>query len=193
MTLETGATHVTALIPDYVLDLLEGEEQRAVSSHLAHCRRCQHAVRRERQIVFALRDTIATATRPDTKRLSALMPEAPPRAPAMLPLIYKPLAATLLLLLVILGSMALQSGRHQPIWPGTAPGIFAATASATNTATDTPTMAATSTATEMAKASPVRPTPQPAGAAVGATASAAVLAPRPAVIPVAVSPFLRGY
>jgi anti-sigma factor RsiW len=189
MTLETDATHVTALIPDYVLDLLEREEQRTVSLHLAECRHCQRAVRRERQIVFALRDTISTATQPDPKRLSALRPETPQRGPATLPLIHKPLAATLLLLLVILGSLALHGRRHQPIWSTTAPGIFAATASATNAATDTPTIAATSTATEMANAKPAQPTPQPASA----TASAAFLAPRPAVIPVAVSPFLRGY
>lgn len=183
---ETG--HVTAMIPDYVLDLLGREEQRTVSSHVAACRRCQLAVRRERQILFAVRDTFSSATRPDAARLRALRPEMPRSGSTILPLMHKPLAATLLLLLVILGSLALQTRRNESLWSTTAPGVYAATASATNT----PTKAATSTATQMAQAGSDQPTPEPLGSPARSSVRA-VAAPRPAVAPMSLSPYFRGY
>lgn len=190
MNPESDTRHVTAQLPDYVLDLLACEERRLVSSHLAVCPQCRLAVRRERQLVLAVRDTFSAATQPDSKRLNSLRPAVPQSRSDMVPLWHKPLAATLLLLLVILGSLALQSRRSEAIWPATSPGLFAATASVNDTVTDTPTLAVTSTATELATQSPAPPTPGPARPPVGA-AVRAVLSPRPAVAPVAVSPFLK--
>lgn len=198
MNPESDARHVTDLLPDYVLDLLAHEEQRLVSSHLSVCHQCRLAARRERQLVLAVRDTFSAATQPDSKRLYALRPAMSHSRSSLLPVWQKPLAATLLLLLVILGSLALQSRRSEAIWPAASPGVFAVTASVNDTVTDTPTLAATSTATEMAPQSSAPPTPKPDRAPDRAPDSApvsaavrAVLSPRPAVAPVAVSPFFK--
>ena len=217
MNPESDNSHVTALIPDYVLDLLAREEQRHVATHVATCRRCRQAVYHERQLLFAVRDTYSTATRPDPARLSRLRPAIPQSGLAAQPFwlrpmvqalgrplvralgrpmvravgqpLTRPLAATLLLLLVIIGSLALQSGHNEGIWRPTSPGVVAATAAVT----DTPTLTATSTAQRQAgqpTASPELPTPLPIRAPVRA-AVRAVSPPRPAAIPVAIPPLLR--
>jgi hypothetical protein len=186
MKLESEMGHVTALLPDYVLEMLAGEEQRLVSSHLAVCRQCRLAARRERKIVHAVRDTFATATQPDSERLNALMPHVFQGRASLQSFWPQPLAATLLLLLVLLGSLALQSRRNEGIWAATRSGFGAATVAVT----DTPTLTATSTATEIFPERLVLPTPRPVKAAVG-TAVSAVSVPRPAIAPVAISPLIR--
>jgi hypothetical protein len=183
---ESDKRHVTALIPDYVLDLLAREDRRLVSSHLAACQECRQAVGQERHFVHAVRDTFSTATQPDARRLNTFMPAVPQTGSRIQPFWPKPLAATLLLLLVILGSLALQNQSTRGIWPATRPGVLAATVAIT----DTPTQTATSTATGPAPESRQLPTPKPARAAARA-AMTAVSAPRPAVVPVAVSPILK--
>lgn len=182
--------HADALIPDYVLDLLAGEEHQGVSRHLASCRRCRLAVQQERQLLLAVRDTMSAATVPDPARLSMLKPSAPQSKHSLQPMWQKPLAATLLILLVILGSFALHARRSDAIWPAASPRSFMATAPVIETATDTPTLSATSTATEIARQSKSFPTPEPVRASDGG-AIGAVLSPRPAVAPIAISPFLR--
>ena len=190
MNSNSNMRHVNALIPDYVLDLIGEEEVRRVSAHLETCRQCRLALQRERRLLLAVRDTVSAATKADPARLSMLKPPAPQSRQSLRLVWQKPLAATMLLLLVILGSLALQVRRNEAIWPAASPGVFMATTAATETVTDTPTLSVTSTATELARQGKTLPTPEPVKASDG-SAIGAVLAPRPAVAPIAVSPFLR--
>lgn len=68
-------THVDSLVTDYVLDLLSGDERRAVECHVADCPGCMDllasALRREARLSSMFRKSMA----PASGRLEALWPQ----------------------------------------------------------------------------------------------------------------------
>ena len=135
--------HILNLIPDYVLDLLPGEQKMAVERHLTICAGCRQAVQQERQIGHLLRQTMQAASRPAPERLAGLQPAPPGGWKLLWATKWPRQAATLaLLLLLFVGFLGLQQQNERPIfWPGqNTPWTMTATL------TEGPTMTATLTA-----------------------------------------------
>ena len=129
--------HVTDLITDYVLGLLPKVEKEHVTLHISGCADCKSALQQERQIAQLVRSTLSTATQLDNRRLQQLRPDLPSARMSFLGTFawQKPLAAALLLLLVIVGTIGLQRTDRPAIWPEAT--AYYTKVAATNTATST--------------------------------------------------------
>jgi anti-sigma factor RsiW len=106
--------HVLNQVSDYVLGLLPSGESRRVEQHVALCRECRQAIRRERQIGTTIRSSIARIPQPGRRRFQELMPPAPSRRQIRWRIAWqKQLAPVFLGLIVLLGSWGLwQTGRN---------------------------------------------------------------------------------
>lgn len=98
--------HIHNQISDYVLDLLPDEEKQAAARHVAGCKKCQEAVRREREIGRLVHRTLNKATTPDYGRLQSLMPPIPARRTSVLAFLapYRQWAIACLLLVAMMGA-----------------------------------------------------------------------------------------
>jgi anti-sigma factor RsiW len=166
-----ASEHPLNELSDYVLDLLAPEDRRRVASHVQRCEECREALRRERQLIHEVRDSLHVATRPAALRLGQLMP-APTaigrrtRFEAMM----RPALALSILLVLFLGSLQLYR-----------PGSFGASTVATPT-----TLAATATVTPTGTFEPVRQETAPSGGGlVLAVSSFPVETPVAGLLPVA--------
>lgn len=173
----SGRSHITDRIEGYVLGQLRQEESRVVTRHIAGCPECRRAVFRERQLAKMARETLAAVGLSTRERLTDLMPAVPaprPVARSYFPW-QKQLAAACIVLLVVLGSLGLQSWHRSTIWAVASPTAGSTVA----IVTDTPTQIATLTMVGGLGAGAARPT---------VSADFLIVAPQPAITPVPVAP-----
>jgi hypothetical protein len=103
--------HIEEQLTDYVLDLLSGEEKRAVARHVAACEECRRAVQREREIGRLVHSVLKRTTAPRPGRLQSLMPAVPSRRSPLLALLapYQQWAIACLLLVAMMGAFVFGS------------------------------------------------------------------------------------
>ncbi len=186
MTRSIDSSHVSNLIPDYVLGLLPGDQADWVTAHTAHCAPCRQALAQEQKISRSVKASLARATSPDRDRLQRLMPAAPgPRVAGIGWRRLSPgLAAASVVLVLLIGAVALFVGQQPGAW-----GLTAPTAQATAVLlTDTPTQTATREMTATVQGRQALTSPAPAAQA--AEAGQAVV-PVPAMVPVPAAPVLH--
>ncbi len=111
----TPPTHVTNLIPDYLLGLLSPRETKRVETHVHACPACRRLLAAERQIGQDVRQTLTIVSRPESGQLARLRP-SPPRRTFIRPVAFlqsgqRLVAAAILLALVMIGSWSLHPGR----------------------------------------------------------------------------------
>lgn len=139
MTTIDGQQHPVALVSDYVLGLLDAEEQAQLERHVAHCPDCLEAMARERNLVAVVRSTVTSASRPNPARLAALRPEMTRKRAGRAAVSWQRLAPVTMLLLLILSTLAVQlSGGDRPLNDNLR-GLLPATHTPTATATTQPT------------------------------------------------------
>lgn len=98
--------HIEDQLTDYVLDLLSGEEKRAVARHVAACDECRRALQREREIGRLVHSVLKRTTAPKPGRLQSLMPTIPSGRSPLLALLapYQQWAIACLLLVAMMGA-----------------------------------------------------------------------------------------
>lgn len=156
--------HPSALLSDYVLDLLPATKRKKIERHLAKCDTCLQQVRRERAMARTLRNTLRDTPAVAPQRLAELMPAPPQRQrPLSWKVLWRPALALSLFLVIFLGGM------HVQRYPGGALAYPSATVlSATATMTPTATVAGGTAepATELQAVPGEAPVARPAGTPV---------------------------
>ncbi|MCP5099302.1 MAG: zf-HC2 domain-containing protein [Chloroflexi bacterium] len=141
MIIETK--HIQPKLTDYVLDLLPRPERQVVEWHVAHCAKCEQALKNERLIGTMMQRTLKQATQPANGRLRQLMPPIPQKQQRTLLgfAMQRQLASLCVMLLLIVGGFGwYESQQNHTILP-LSPTSLAVTA----THTTEPTLTATST------------------------------------------------
>jgi hypothetical protein len=172
--------HLNERITDYVLGLVSEDESREIARHLTHCRECQQALNQERQVGLAVREAIFQIPQPDNQQLGELMPPFPQKQTfPLFGLNWQPRFALVgFLLILILGTLSLQTQLRKETWLGTSPAIYSTAA----LVTDTPTLTLSAT----------KEGPEPLDTAIPTPAARNPLPlPHPAIVPVPAAPILR--
>lgn len=135
--------HIQALIPDYVLGLLDPQTRRAVEAHTLTCAVCSRALARERQLARVIGDTIHDLTRPEPARLRALRPALPMHREPRGRVLLAGLTPVVAVVVMLVAGLMSYSGQPLPFATPLLPGGAVVTNTPTSTATQTHTPTAT--------------------------------------------------
>lgn len=187
MNQTTDSTHVTKLIPDFVLGLLPGDEAAWVAAHAAHCGQCRQALAQEQGVGRTVKATLSRVTATDKDRVRQLMPKAPVSSGVRSgwPFPSPALAAAAVVLVVLFSAAALFVSQRPGAWKLSAPTARSTTVMLTDTPTQTATREVTATAEGLeANAGPVL------GRRSQSASPASAPVPVPALAPVPAAPLL---